>query len=136
MRTAPVVGIVGCLLVLVGLAVPYAAPNPAPGWTPGLYYGEGAVSPLVAGLFALLTAMILGAGREERTDPLLAAGVGLALGLMSSVILLLWAVTVPQDVVVGISTAEVVTQHRWLVTVVSLVVPASSAWWARALGAL
>ena len=134
-RVAPLVGIVGCLFVVVGLAVPYGFET-APGTTVGLYYGSGAVTPLVAGAFALLTVIVLAAGREERTDPQLAAGVGLALGFFATLVVAVWALTVPQDVAAGLSTSSVAKQHRWILVAVTLVVPAASTWWARSLGVL
>lgn len=133
-RFAPLVGIVGSLLVLVVLALPYAVFDMAAGTTPGLYYSAGAVSPLVAGLFALVTVIFGAAGREDRTDPLLAAGATLALGVFTVLVVALWALTVPADVVAGISESTVGKQHRWILTAVALVVPLSSAWWARSLG--
>jgi len=135
-RLAPLVAIAGCLLVGVVLAVPYLFFETAPGTTVDLYYGSGAVNPLVGGALALVATIILAAGREERTDPLLAAGVGLALGVFVFLIALAWALTVPDDVYVGISTSDLGKQHRWFVALVALAPPAASAWWARTLGVL
>jgi len=76
------------------------------------------------------------AGRAERTDPVLAAGVGLALGVFVFLIAVLWAVTVPADVYVGISASDIGKQHRWVVALVALAPSVASAWWARTLGVL
>lgn len=134
-RLAPLVGIAGCLLVVAGLAAPYTFQT-APGTTVELYYETGAVTPLAAGVFALMTTIVLAAGREERTDPQLAAGVGLALGFFTVLVLLVWALTVPADVTAGISASPAGKQHRWILTAAALVAPAASAWWARSLGVL
>lgn len=133
-RLAPLVGVVGCALVLVALAVPYGLVRTAPGSAVGSYYSEGALSPLVAGLFALIVAIVLAAGRDERTDPPLAAGIALALGFFGFVTMALWAVTVPEQVLFDMDAPAVITYHRWASVVVSLVVPAASLWWSRTLG--
>jgi len=135
-RLAPLVAIAGCLLVVAALAVPYLLFETAPGTTIDLYYGSGAVNPLVAGGLAFVATLVLTAGREERTDPLLAAGVGLALGVFVFLIALAWALTVPDDVYVAISASSLGKQHRWLVALVALVPSVASAWWARTLGVL
>ena len=135
-RLAPLVGVVGCVLVLVSLVVPYALVRTAPGSTIGTYYGTGALNPLVGGVFALVTAIVLAAGRDERTDPPLAAGVGIALGGFAFVVTAVWAGTVPLEVVVGMDAPAYLTQHRWVTVGVSALIPASSVWWSRTLGLL
>ncbi|WP_424018337.1 DUF7548 family protein [Halorientalis pallida] len=126
LRIAPLVGIVGCLAVLLALGAPYVLVEDAGGV--GLYYGSGAVNPLLAALFAMVTLIALAAGREGRSDPAMAAGVALVLGAAITVIALVWALTARVDVI-AIDTA-----HRWIVAGVSVLVPAGSAWFARALG--
>jgi len=128
LRIAPLVGIVGCLAVLLALAAPYVLVEDVGGV--GLYYGSGAINPLLAGLFAAIALIALAAGREGRSDPALAAGVALVLGAVMAVVAIAWALTVRVDVV-AIDTA-----HRWVVAGVSVFVPVGSAWFARALGLL
>ncbi|WP_415381278.1 hypothetical protein [Halosimplex sp. TS25] len=135
-RLAPLVGVVGCVLVLVSLAVPYGLVRTAPATAIGTYYGEGALNPLVGGMFALVTAIVLAAGRDERTDPPLAAGVGIALGGFTFVVTALWAVTVPQQVVFDMDAPAIITYHRWASAAVALVIPVASLWWSRTLGLL
>lgn len=132
-RLAPLVGIGGCVLVLVALALPYSLVATSPGTAIGTYYGTGAVNPLVAGLFALVSVIVLAAGREGRTDPGLAAGVALALGAFITLLIALWAATVPQNVVFDMDAPAVIQHHRWATAAVSLLVPAASLWWARSL---
>jgi len=122
-RVAPLVGIVGCLGVLAALLYPYVAADGAV----GLYYGSGVVSPLVAGLLALITIIVLAAGREDRTDPELAAGAGLVFGLFIVVLTLAWGLTTRVDV---LTISEL---HRWSLPAVALLVPIASVWYARAL---
>jgi hypothetical protein len=122
-RVAPLVGIVGCLGVLAALLYPYLAADGAV----GLYYGAGVVSPLVAGMLALVTIIVLAAGREDRTDPEVAAGAGLVFGLFIVGLSLAWGLTTRVDV---LTISEL---HRWSLPAVALLVPIASVWYARAL---
>ena len=122
-RVAPLVGIVGCLGVLGALVYPYLAADGAV----GLYYGSGVVSPLVAGMLALVTVIVLAAGREDRTDPEIAAGAGLVFGLFMIALSLAWALTTRVDVL------TITQYHRWVVPAVAVIVPLASLWYARAL---
>jgi hypothetical protein len=133
-RVAPLVGIVGSLVVAVLLAVPYGLVRESPGTSVATYYGTGAVNPLFAGILALVLVIVLAAGREGRTDPVLAAGVGLSFGLFLVGLTVLWAVTVPRDIVVGMDAPTIITYHRWAMAAVAAIVPLASAWWARTLG--
>jgi len=127
-RLAPAVGIVACLLVLVVLALPYVLADT--GRAVGLYYGTGAVNPLVAGLFVLVGLIVFAAGREGRSDPGTAAGAALALGVFGLGVALLWAVTVRVDVV------AITELHRWALVAVAALVPVAAGWYTRALGLL
>lgn len=123
-RVAPLVGIVGCLAVLVALAYPAVALEDGV----GTYFGSASVTPLAAGLLALVTVVVLAAGREGRTDPGFAAGVALVFGVAILAILGLWAATVRLDVV------AIDPNHRWATVAVSFLVPAGAGWFARSLG--
>lgn len=133
-RLAPLVGIVGSLGVAGLLVVPYALVRESPGTAVATYYGNGAVNPLFAGVLALVLVIVLAAGREGRTDPGLAAGVGLTFGLFLVGLTALWAVTVPREIVFGMAAPRTLTYHRWLLAGVAAVVPVASAWWTRMLG--
>jgi hypothetical protein len=137
-RLAPLVGIVGCLLYAGLLAVPYLLVPNTSGAGVGLYYGTGAINPFVGGLFALVAVIVFAAGREERTDPGFAAGVALVLGLFMLLIGVLWAVTVPLDVVpgVGVEAPSYLAYHRWAVSLVGAVVPLAGGWWASTMNLL
>jgi hypothetical protein len=123
-RLAPLVGIVGCLAVLAALAYPYVVA----GGGVGAYYASGVVNPLVAGLLALVSVIVLAAGREERTDPGFAAGAALVFGLFVVAILVAWGATARID------AATVWQHHRWLTAGLAVLIPASGLWFARALG--
>jgi hypothetical protein len=136
LRLFPLVGIVGCVLFAVVLAVPYALLGTDAGSGASAYYGTGAVNPLVGGLFVTVGVIVLSAGRSGRADPGLAAGVALSLGIFLVAVAGVWAVTVPRSLVVGLSETAVVEYHRWTLALVAVLVPAASAAWARTLGVL
>jgi hypothetical protein len=123
-RLAPLVGIVGCLGVFAALAYPYLVA----GGSAGAYYASGVVNPLVGGLLALVTVIVLAAGRQERTDPGFAAGAALVFGLFVVAILAAWGVTARID------TVAVSQHHRWITAGVAVLIPAGGLWFARALG--
>ncbi len=129
-RVAPLVGIVGCGLVLLALLAPYLGLG---GGAVGAYYAAGALNPLVGGLFAAVTIIVLAAGRTGRTDPATAAGVALVFGLVVAGVSLAWSLTVPESIVFQLATSSLIEFHRWVLALVSLVVPAGGAWYTRAL---
>ncbi|MFC6757565.1 hypothetical protein ACFQER_13995 [Halomicroarcula sp. GCM10025894] len=94
------------------------------------YYGAGALSPAVAAVFALLAIIVLAAGREGRTDPSLAAGAGLVLGVCILGVSLLWATTVPTSLVLGLTESTLIEQHRWAVVAAAVPIPLGAVWFA------
>jgi hypothetical protein len=128
LRIAPTVGIVACLAVLGTLAAPYVLADSAA--NVGTYYSSGAINPLLAGLFALVVLIVFAAGREGRTDPGLAAGAALALGLFTVLIAVAWALTTRVDAI------AITTGHRWAVVATAALLPLSAVWFARALRVL
>jgi hypothetical protein len=124
-RVAPTVGLAACIGVVAALLAPYVL---AESGSVGAYYGSGALNPLLAGGFALLGIIVFAAGREGRADPVLAAGVMLALGVFATLIAVVWALTVRIDAI------QFVTYHRWVVAAVTALIPVSAGWFARALG--
>ena len=130
MRLAPLVGIVACLAYAGLLVVPYLLVRTSPGTAVGTYYGNGGINPLVGGFFALIAVIVFAAGREDRTDPGFAAGVSLVLGLFMCGIALLWGLTVPVEVVVGMDAPQYLSYHRWVLALSGAVVPLAGGWWA------
>lgn len=126
---APTAGIAACVLTLAALAWPYFQELPR---AVNDYYATGAITPFAAGLFALVGVIVFAAGREERSDPALAAGAALVLGLFTFVISLAWALTARVDVIGGASAS--LSYQRWVLAAVAALVPASAGWYARALG--
>lgn len=131
LRAGPVIGIAGCLCYLLSLAVPYAVVETTSAI--GAYYGSGVVAPSIAALLALISVIVLAAGRQGRTDPGIAAGSGLAIGVVIVAVSLLWAITVPNDLVLGLTESTLIEHHRWLVVAVAVPIPLGAAWFAHGL---
>ncbi|WP_276272176.1 DUF7548 family protein [Haloarcula litorea] len=132
LQTAPAVAIAGCCCFLVALAVPYFVVET--GSAVGAYYGAGVLSPAVPAVLAAVGIIVFAAGREGRTDPGLAAGAGIVLGLFVVGLSLAWAATVPTSLVLGLTESTLMEHHRWAVVAAALPVPLGGAWFARALG--
>jgi len=135
-RLAPLVGIVGSVALLVLLAVPYLLIT-TQGAVAGYYTAP--LDPLFAGLFALVAVIVLAAGREERSDPAVAAGAALVLGVFVVLIVALWVAGAPAEVVFGLEEEGPVRllQYHPLVTLLAaLSLPTSALWYSRALGLL
>ncbi|WEL17608.1 MULTISPECIES: hypothetical protein [unclassified Halorhabdus] len=122
MRLAPAVGILACLSFLGALVFPFRAGSVS------TYYTSGALNPLFGGLFALVTVIVFAAGREDRTDPPLAAGVALALGILIAAIVVLWLVTARTDVL------SITWLHRYALAGTAVAIPITAIWYARELG--
>ena len=131
LRTAPSVAIVGCVLYLLALAVPYLIVETTSAVS--AYYGQGALSPAVPALFAAIGIIVLAAGREGRTDPSLAAGAGIVLGVFILGLSAVWAATVPVSLVLGLTESTLIEHHRWVLVAVAVPIPLGAAWFARAL---
>lgn len=125
-RYVPLVGIVACLLLLAGLAVPFLF---VAGSEVTLYYDSGALNPLIAGLFAVVAIVVFAAARADRTDPALAAGVALTFGVFVVVVVVPWALTVRVDVL----ASPALSSHPTALAILSTLVPLSAAWYARSL---
>jgi hypothetical protein len=136
-RLAPTVGIVASLAFVAVLAVPFLLVQ-----TPGAvttYYSTGLVSPLFAGLFALVAVIVFAAGRQDRSDPAIVAGAALVFGLFILLFCLLWLAGGPSDVILALDEqgpVQSLQYHPYLITLVALVVPIAAGWYARALGLL
>jgi hypothetical protein len=134
LRLAPTVGIVGCVLYLLALAVPYGLVETTS--AVGAYYSSGALSPLLPGVFALVCIIVLAAGREGRSDPSVAAGAGIGMGVFIVALSVLWAVTVPESLVLGLTESTLMEHHRWGVVLAGVLIPLGGTWFARALDLL
>lgn len=132
-RRAPVVGIVASVVLILVLGIPYLLLTPR---SVTAYYGAGAFNPLFAGLFAIVCIIIFGAGRTERSDPALAAGVSLVFGVFIFGFAVIWSMAVPTDLVLSFPTVAAFQYHRYVLVLSSIIIPLSAVWYARALGLL
>jgi hypothetical protein len=127
-QRAPTLGIVACLAVLAAVAWPYFG---EPATSVSTYYATATITPLAAGLLALVGVIVFAAGREGRSDPELVAGAGLVFGLFVVAISVTFALTARVDVIGG--SSALLSYQRWVLAGVSLVVPLSALWYARTL---
>lgn len=130
----PTAGIVACVLYLLAVFAPYVALSEAELSGFGVYYNDyGIAGPQFLSLLAIVAIVLFAAGRELRTQPDYVAGLTLVLGFVLTLFVLLWAVSVPEDVVASIGEAIWLEYHRWGVLVLSAAVVGSSVWYARTL---
>lgn len=129
-RLAPTVGIAACVAVMIVLAIPFLL---LPSASASTYYGAGVFNPLFAGVFALVCVIVFAAGRTERSDPALAAGVSLVFGLFILGFTLAWGTTVPREVVLSFPTDASFQYHRYVLILAALAIPLSATWYTRAL---
>lgn len=132
-RLAPTVGIVASIAFISILVLPYFLINAR---SVGAYYGAGPVNPLLGGLFALVCIIIFAAGRQDRSDPALVAGVALVFGVFIFGFTVIWAATVPTSLVLSFPTVAVFEYHRFVLVLNSFIIPLSAAWYAYVLGVL
>jgi hypothetical protein len=124
----PTAGILACLLVLAALLWPYLQEPVA---AVSAYYSTAAITPLAAGLLALVAVIVFAAGREGRSDPELVAGAGLVFGLFIAIICVSFAFSARIDVIGG--SSPLLSYQRWLLAAASVLVPVVSVWYARTL---
>lgn len=144
-RAAPTLGLVAAACFVLLLLVPYLVVEDPGGVS--AYYTAGTLTPWASGMMALVSIVVFAAGREDRTAPETAAGAGLGFGVVIFLITLLWAVTLPAEVPLQLTTAEpilgellttgtVLEYHRWVLALVGALPAAAGAWYARSLGLL
>ncbi|WP_267639266.1 DUF7548 family protein [Haloarchaeobius amylolyticus] len=134
-RTPPTVGIAAAIAFLVAVFVPYVTLSETAISGLGTYYGVGVVAPTYLTLFALVAAIVFAAGREGRTEPDLAAGVTLVLGVVMAALTLFWALDAGA-VVSSLGTEDWMEYHPWAVFLCSTLIALCSLWYARVLGLL
>lgn len=99
-----------------------------------LYYNFDTVSPLLAGVLAILVVAVFAAVRSGRLSEPLGTGIALGLGLVIAPVVTVWALTGRVDVFLAPSWAFPV--HRWALVVVSVLVVLGAALRAWDLGLL
>ncbi|MFB6108402.1 MAG: hypothetical protein ABEJ82_06125 [Haloplanus sp.] len=129
-RVAPAVGVVGCLAVLLTMAVPYVV---APGWGSelGQYYAAGPLGAAGVAFLALVCVVVFLAGARGRTDAVTAAGIALVVGVGTLLVALSWALSVSLSTLYGFPFSWL-PDHRWVVVAETAVVVLAAAGYARA----
>lgn len=138
-RTAPAAGVAACLLTVAAVAAPYLLLPADQAIAIDAYYGLGAVSPLGIGLLGLMGAVIFAAGRQDRSDPSLVAGVMLAIGLFSLFVSVQWALAFRPELFAAVATSRTrafLADHRWSVVAGTVLMTLAAVWYAAALDLL
>jgi hypothetical protein len=95
----------------------------------GTYYAQGALggvfTGVLAGLLLVVAVALIGVQRGQ-SDPALASGVGVGLGLVATALTLEWALAVEADLVASLGRATWLAWHRWAVLAVVAVVPVAA----------
>jgi hypothetical protein len=132
-EVAPYVGVAVCVVLLGVLATPYLLVTGLESQsTLAFYYGAGPVGGNAVGFFALLSVVVFLAGRRGRTNPDVAAGIALVLGVAAALLALLWAVSIDESVLLSFpSSASWIEFHPWAVVALSFAVPVVAGAYAR-----
>jgi hypothetical protein len=132
MEATRVPGLLGVLAAVTGVlalgapAIDVVAPDVT---GVGTYYAQGVLGGVFAGVLAgllLVVAIALIGVRREGTDPALASGVGVGLGIVATVLTLEWALAVDPELVASLGRATWLASHRWAVLAVVAVVPVAA----------
>ncbi|KAB1188908.1 MULTISPECIES: hypothetical protein [Haloferax] len=130
-RLASTVGLVGALLLAIVIAVPAVAVEPGAGEM-ATYYASGPFGIAIVGMLALLVVIVFLSGRQERTDPAVAAGLALVMSVAMVGLSVLWSLTIDPTVLFSFPEQYAwLSNHRWAVVGASLVTFAGAAMYAR-----
>lgn len=132
--TAATLGIVAFVLTGGAVVAPYLLLPADQLDGVAAYYGVGAVSPLLVGVLGLLGAIVFAAGREDRSDPDLVAGITLVIGVFSLVVGLQWALSFYPVTGASTATLEFMSDHRWTVPAGGALEALAAYWYAGARG--
>jgi hypothetical protein len=133
-RIPPTVGLVACLATLAAVVGPFLVLPGEEAAGLATYYSAGFAGGWPVALLALVALVAFAGGRQGRTEPDVAVGATLVVGVGMVLLGLAWALAVDVEVVQSITTATWMENHRWLVVGVAALVPAASALYARAIG--
>lgn len=131
-RLPAAAGAVVSLLAAVLVVVPYLLPDAGPD-SIATYYDFGFLGGLTVLIVALVAVVVFAAGQRGRSEPAVAAGAGLGLAVVAVVLAASWAMAVPYDVVVGITTEEWFEYHRYSVLASTIAMTVCGTWYAYAL---
>lgn len=119
-RIALILGVIACIAVLGIIAVPYVL---APATGVNTYYDTTLVGPPVVGLITLFATITFFAGVVGRLSSWTIAGATFIFGIVMVVSAAMWAMAVPPHLVMGLSRAEELLYHRWVLVGFTLLVP-------------
>ncbi len=129
----PTVGIAAAIGYLLVVFLPYVLLSSSEVAGLEVYYSFGIAGPQLLSLLALVAVVLFAAGRQNRTDPVIICGITLVVGIVLTLLVLGWAIAVPEDVVGSLGTADWLEYHRWLAVVFAALIAASATWYVRAL---
>ncbi|AGN00876.1 hypothetical protein L593_04635 [Salinarchaeum sp. Harcht-Bsk1] len=132
LRLPALAGTVVSLLTAVAVLVPYVLAD-AGADTIATYYDFGLVTGLTVLMVALVTLVVFASGWRGRSDPATAAGAALGLGFVATLLAASWALAVPYDVVVQLTTESWFEYHRWAVVGSSVAMVVCGLWYAYVL---
>ncbi|WP_416839215.1 hypothetical protein [Haloferax sp. DFSO52] len=114
-RLSSTIGLVGSLLLAVAVAVPAVAVEPGSGEM-AAYYASGPVGLSLVGMLALLEVIVILSGRQERTDPAVAAGLAFVLSLSMLALSVVWSLSIDPNVLFSFPEQySWLSSHRWAV---------------------
>lgn len=122
-------GLLASVLTALAVLVPYALPG-IDGRAVETYYGYGLLGGWSVLIVALVAVVVFAAGRQRRSDPATAAGAGLSLGVVATVLAAAWAFQVPRSVVTQVETHSLFVYHRWVLVAASIAIVLAGAWYA------
>ncbi|WP_255169669.1 DUF7548 family protein [Natrononativus amylolyticus] len=129
----PTAGIVASISYLVVVFVPYVLLSETEAAALPTYYDFGLAGPQFLAVLPLVGLVLFAAGRQQRTEPDYVAGLTLVLGMVLTALIAIWAISVPENVVLSIGEASWLEYHRWLVLLAGLAMVACSLWYAKSL---
>lgn len=129
----PTAGIVASLSYLFAIFGPYLILSEEETAALPAYYDFGVAGPQFLAILPLVGLVLFAAGRQQRTEPDYIAGLTLVLGMVLTAFVAIWAVSVPQNVILSIGEASWLEYHRWLVVLAALAMVACSLWYAKSL---
>lgn len=132
----PLVGVIAAVSVVIASFAPAIANPNVDTIALTTYLGFGIGGVWIVTAIAVVVLVVLVAGATGRTDPALAAGVGLGGGFVMVIAATIWALSVEESVAVELVADDWIRWHRFAVVAIASVVPAASVWWSWRLGLL
>ncbi|KAB1196755.1 MULTISPECIES: hypothetical protein [Haloferax] len=130
-RFASTIGLVGATLLAVAVAVPAVAVESGAGEM-AAYYAAGPFGISLVGMLALLEVIVFLSGRQERTDPAVAAGLAFVLSLSMLGLSVVWTFAIDPNVLFSFPQQySWLSYHRWTVIGAAAITFVGAAGYAR-----